>query len=113
MPPLDPFLEIHMKSRMSFIVLPLIAVLALTACDKRSASKDTSPKTTNVAKADEPDWCAEHGVPESVCTKCHPNLIAAFKQKGDWCKEHNVPESQCVQCDPSLKEKFEAMAPKK
>jgi hypothetical protein len=101
-----------MKTRVPFIVLPLIAVIALTACDKKSASKDTAPKSTDAAKVEEADWCAEHGVPESVCTRCNPKLIADFKEKGDWCKEHNLPESQCIKCDPSLKEKFEAMAPK-
>ena len=102
-----------MKTSLSIIAFALLAVLLTAGCDKKSASKDAAPKTTSVAKAGEADWCAEHGVPESVCTKCNPKLIADFKQKGDWCKEHNVPESQCVQCDPSLKEKFAAMAPKK
>lgn len=101
-----------MKTR-SFIVLPLVALITLTACDKKPASKDAGSKSTNVTKVDEADWCAEHGVPESVCTRCNPKLIADFKQNGDWCKEHNLPESQCIQCDPSLKEKLEAMAPKK
>ena len=101
-----------------FLTLPLIAALALASCNDKKPAADAKPKTDakateTVAKADEPDWCAEHGVPESVCTKCNPKLIAEFKQKGDWCKEHNVPESQCTICDPSLKEKFAAMAPKK
>ena len=111
-----------MKTRIApLLTLPLIAVLALASCnEKKSPSAGgKAPKTDNkttqttpTAKAEEPDWCAEHGVPESVCTKCHPKLIAEFKQKGDWCKEHNLPESQCTICDPSLKEKFAAMAPK-
>jgi cobalt-zinc-cadmium efflux system membrane fusion protein len=58
------------------------------------------------------DWCPEHGIPESVCTRCNASLIADFKKKGDWCKEHNLPESQCLSCHPELKEKFEAMRPK-
>lgn len=102
-----------MKTRVLFIALPLIVLTALGACEKKSASKDSTSTPTSVAKVEEADWCAEHGVPESVCTKCNPKLIADFKQRGDWCKEHNVPESQCIKCDPSLKEKFEAMAPKK
>ncbi len=28
--------------------------------------------------------------------------MAAFKKKGDWCKEHGLPESQCVPCNPQL-----------
>lgn len=44
--------------------------------------------------------CAEHGVPEAFCTKCHPELIAAFQAKGDWCAEHGFPESVCPICNP-------------
>lgn len=49
------------------------------------------------------DWCAEHGVPETACTRCDATLIAAFKATGDWCEEHGFPKSQCLSCDPNLK----------
>jgi len=49
------------------------------------------------------DWCGEHQVPESMCTRCNPSLIAAFKATGDWCQEHGLPESQCLVCNPDLK----------
>ena len=49
------------------------------------------------------DWCGEHQVPESLCTRCNPSLIAAFKATGDWCAEHRLPESQCFACNPDLK----------
>ena len=49
------------------------------------------------------DWCDEHAVPETACTRCDASLIAAFKATGDWCEEHGVPKSQCVACDPQLK----------
>jgi hypothetical protein len=49
------------------------------------------------------DWCGEHQVPESQCTRCNPDLIAAFKATGDWCEEHGLPESQCLKCNPELK----------
>lgn len=48
------------------------------------------------------DWCEEHGVPESMCTRCNAELVAAFKATGDWCEEHGLPESQCLQCNPKL-----------
>lgn len=64
------------------------------------------------ASGGQSDWCSRHAVPESVCTRCNPGLIAKFKQNGDWCAEHNLPESQCTLCHPELKEKFRAMAPK-
>lgn len=49
------------------------------------------------------DWCGEHGVPESQCTRCNPALIPAFKATRDWCEEHGLPESQCTKCNPGLK----------
>ncbi len=57
-------------------------------------------------------WCAEHGVPESVCARCDTSLIASFKEGGDWCGEHGLPESQCTLCNPEVKEKWNAMKPK-
>lgn len=56
-------------------------------------------------------WCSEHGVPEDICTRCNPKLIAEFKAHNDWCAEHGLPESQCLLCNPELKEKFAAMRP--
>ncbi|MFH1741626.1 MAG: efflux RND transporter periplasmic adaptor subunit [bacterium] len=50
------------------------------------------------------DWCEEHEVPESGCTRCNPSLIDIFKEKGDWCAGHNVPESQCAICNPGCKD---------
>ena len=49
------------------------------------------------------DWCAEHAVPESKCTRCDASLVAAFKATKDWCAEHGLPESQCLKCNPNLK----------
>ncbi len=48
------------------------------------------------------DWCAEHFVPESRCTKCNPSLIAGFKESGDWCPPHELPESNCRLCNPEI-----------
>lgn len=48
------------------------------------------------------DWCGEHEVPESKCTRCDADLIAAFKATKDWCAEHGLPESQCHKCNPDL-----------
>jgi len=90
----------------------LAGAILLVGCEKKpeSAAQTTPAADQQVATA---DWCAEHSVPESVCTRCDRKLIAEFKKKGDWCKEHNLPESQCIECNPELKEKFAAMAPKK
>jgi len=70
------------------------------------------PKEALIKKANVKDWCPEHGVPESICTRCNAALIADFKQKGDWCAKHDLPDSQCFECHPELKAKFEAMGPR-
>jgi hypothetical protein len=49
------------------------------------------------------DWCEEHQVQETMCTRCDPSLIPAFKAAGDWDEKHGLPRSQCVKCDPTLK----------
>ena len=49
------------------------------------------------------DWCGEHAVPESKCTRCNSKLIPAFKATKDWCEEHALPESQCTKCNPDIK----------
>lgn len=93
----------------------LICVLALGAasCSKEAPSAGkAAPEQTQAKAAHAPadmkpgsheDWCGEHQVPESQCTRCNPDLIPAFKATGDWCAEHGLPESQCLKCNPDLK----------
>jgi membrane fusion protein, heavy metal efflux system len=45
------------------------------------------------------DWCEEHGVPESQCVECHPDLLPRGKDYG-WCKEHGV--TNCPLCHPEV-----------
>ncbi len=63
-----------------------------------------APKFSEVfgttSKPEEEDWCVEHGVPDSRCIKCHPEL--AGESGADWCKEHGVPESKCTICHPEI-----------
>jgi hypothetical protein len=49
------------------------------------------------------DWCDEHGVPETQCTRCDPSLVPAFQAAGDWDGEHGLPMSQCKIHNPNLK----------
>jgi len=49
------------------------------------------------------DWCREHLVPESECTKCDQTLIQKFKETGDWCASHGLPESHCRICNPEIR----------
>lgn len=93
-----------------------IIVLALAGCEKKSGSEQPEQTATapgagskvehapaGVQPGSHEDWCGEHQVPETQCTRCNPSLIAAFKATGDWCAEHGLPESQCLACNPDLK----------
>lgn len=111
-----------MKLTIKAIVL-VLSLIAGTACNKESASskiddtaggaaptKAAPAKSTSnghapagAAPGSHEDWCGEHQVPESQCTRCNPDLVAAFKATGDWCQEHGLPESQCRICNPNLK----------
>lgn len=74
---------------------------------KRAIESKPTPGPGHAAAGVKPgsheDWCGEHQVPESLCTRCNPSLIAAFKASNDWCAEHDLPESQCKICNPELK----------
>ncbi len=58
---------------------------------------------TTIKPGSHEDWCVEHAVPESQCSRCNSSLIPAFKATGDWCEEHALPESQCLVCNPEIK----------
>lgn len=60
------------------------------------------PNTDNPGHTSADLMCAEHGVPEAVCTRCNAALIDEFKERGDWCAGHGLPESQCALCNPAL-----------
>ena len=99
--------------------IAVLFTVLLSACGGDDTTKQVGQpdkvepaKAPLIEKTQVADWCKEHGVPESVCTRCNESLIAGFKTKGDWCKEHALPESQCIPCHPELEEKFKAMAPK-
>ncbi len=100
--------------RTTLIGIIMLATLATTGCENKSSDKAsgtssavTAPGAKHAAVGVRPgshaDWCGEHQVPESMCTRCNPSLVAAFKATGDWCVEHNLPESQCLICNPELK----------
>jgi hypothetical protein len=83
---------------------------SVVACGNESREMDRSERASggsaetaaSVVPGSYEDWCEEHGVPESVCTRCDASLIPAFKATNDWCAEHGLPESQCRRCDPDL-----------
>lgn len=92
--------------KLETITLSIVLAFAVVGC-KQEAAAPTADSNLH-AKSDVPpgsheDWCGEHAVPESQCTRCNAALIPAFKATNDWCKEHNLPESQCLRCNPDLK----------
>ena len=99
-------------SRLSLLFSAALLLSPVLGCKGKEAPK---PDTTATAKApvahpgssakpgSHEDWCEEHAVPESLCTRCNPQLTPAFKATGDWCEEHGLPESQCLKCNPNLK----------
>lgn len=104
----------------STLALATFIAVVVAACDKKGDSTPTAERpaaataaTTasgaspaharhGVQPGSHEDWCGEHQVPESLCTRCNPSLTAAFKATGDWCEEHGLPESQCRICNPGL-----------
>lgn len=107
-----------MKNVLRFSILFL--AIQLFACNKEPAAQSNAAPAApaappapeahsakhaapDVVPGSHEDWCGEHQVPESMCTRCNPALIAAFKATGDWCQEHGLPESQCLICNPDLK----------
>lgn len=99
-----------MKLR-SLFSLPLFLALtfANASCSRGTGANPTAdpPASAHASTTAKPgsyeDWCGEHQVPESQCTRCNPALIPAFKATKDWCAEHSMPESQCTKCNPELK----------
>lgn len=94
-------------------VFYVATLLLLAGCGKTGntegpdSASDAAHNGTTAASGDhEGWWCAEHGVPEEICTRCDSSLIAGFKEKGDWCDEHDCPDSQCFVCHPELEAKF-------
>ena len=98
---------------MKTIALVLFSlILTASACKKEgggesdevpaAAVEESEHAAAGVVPGSHEDWCGEHAVPESQCTRCNPDLIAAFKATGDWCEEHGVPDSQCLKCNPDL-----------
>lgn len=81
----------------------------LVACQKTESPSPEGEKSgdlhaaSDVKHGSHEDWCGEHQVPESMCTRCNSSLIPAFKATGDWCAQHNMPDSQCLACHPDLK----------
>ena len=82
-------------------LLVILSVVTL-GCGRKQQAGDSSHAPAGAVAGSHADWCGEHAVPESQCTRCNPSLIPAFKATNDWCAEHGLPESQCLKCNPKL-----------
>lgn len=105
-----------MKTRL-VLLMSVSAVLLYGCGDEAGQSRSSantevgaanqSPRGEGHAAADVvpgsyEDWCGEHQVPETQCTRCDPSLIPAFQAANDWDAEHGLPMSQCTIHDPNL-----------
>jgi cobalt-zinc-cadmium efflux system membrane fusion protein len=73
-------------------LLAVAALVGVAAAGQRLGWK--MPKfSALVGREDheERDWCEEHGVPESVCVECKPDLYPKGEEYG-WCRKHGVHE---------------------
>lgn len=89
-------------STRSFTTALLCSLALLAGCREKLQPDVTKHADANVVPGSYADWCGEHGVPESKCTRCDADLVAAFKATNDWCAEHGLPESQCLECNPEV-----------
>lgn len=100
----------------STLVLAMLAVLFVAsgcggkATTQGETAKPATPPTgeghavvAEVVPGSHEDWCDEHGVPETQCTRCDPSLIPAFQAANDWDAEHGLPMSHCTIHNPNLK----------
>lgn len=90
-----------------FVLITVLSIVSLSGCSEESTPEAASEGSDHHAPASaapgsHEDWCGEHGVHESMCTRCNGELIPAFQATGDWCAEHGLPESQCHACNPDL-----------
>lgn len=99
-----------MDIRLSFTSAALATILTMVIIGTYApaiGAETPAPATAGHAAHAQPgtheDWCEEHKVQESLCTRCNPALVPAFKATNDWCAEHGLPESQCLICNPGLK----------
>ncbi len=90
-----------------FCSILMATLIACGGSSEPASAPEAKPESSQHADAhvlpgSHGDWCGEHAVSESQCTRCNADLIPAFKATGDWCDEHGLPESQCLACNPDL-----------
>ena len=83
--------------------LPMIAILtglvALGLWGHHTDWKFIGSGHNGEERGEKTDWCPAHGVQESLCIECNPELSPGNKSFG-WCQVHGVAE--CPLCHPEL-----------
>ncbi|MDF1799268.1 MAG: efflux RND transporter periplasmic adaptor subunit [Planctomycetota bacterium] len=118
----------HPRQLLAAIALVAFCAAGLLGCGEPSQTAPPSGGATSAALCDEhgiascpfcsPElldsmgFCAGHGVPEAICTRCRDDLEPAFRAQNDWCAGHGLPESQCEACNPGVLDKWQPMAGK-
>jgi hypothetical protein len=80
----------------------------VAGCNQQADNNASRPQAETEVAGHGGWWCDEHGVPEEVCARCDPSLVAGFKAKQDWCEEHARPDSQCFIHHPEKEAEFAA-----
>jgi cobalt-zinc-cadmium efflux system membrane fusion protein len=102
---------------LAVLTLSTLLALSATGCDRLGSGQTPADCATHdlercplcdTTLVEALGMCAEHGVPEALCSSCRPALEAAFRLERDWCGGHGVPESQCGLCNPGVE--FDATA---
>ena len=100
---------------MKTIALVLVSViLTVGACKKEGAGEKDEARPAaaeksghapaNVKPGSHEDWCGEHAVPESQCTRCNPDARwPRSRRPATGARSTALPESQCLKCNPELK----------
>lgn len=91
-----------MNRHLFFLVAFLAACSGTPAPEPAATPSLDAHGAVSAVPGSHEDWCGEHAVPESQCSRCDASLVPAFKATGDWCAECGLPESQCLTCNPEL-----------
>lgn len=86
--------------RPTSLALAGLALVALLGCAAPGPARHGTLSDLSLAAPG--STSCPHRVPREVCTRCAPALAPRFQAAGDWCAEHGVPESQCFACHPDL-----------
>lgn len=114
-------------NRLSALTVALVGIaLSLAACGELAPEASSHQATSVAAPCSDHSisncpicspavietlgFCAEHGVPEAICTTCRKDLEAVYRAENDWCGGHGLPESQCEACNPGVLDKWKGMA---